>query len=223
MICQVLKGILGVLVIFYGFDGQIVFVFLILLIQWLVGVGIYNLMVVGNIGEFFLLLMDEICRVYVIIVEVVVGWMLISVVVGCLLVEVKVFVCDVIVVGCGVIMSYYLMDFFVSFVVQVDYFLVLVDVLIVLVIVYVWIDIFVVDDFCCFGVYENIVGVKYVLSNLMLLVDVICLIEDLDMIWVCGLVEVWVLVFYVIGVQGFILGFVNVFFEVLLVVYVVFV
>ena len=216
---QALKGISGVPVTPYGPDGQIAPALLIPLIQRLAGAGIHNLMAAGNTGEFFSLSMDEIRRVHAITAEAAAGRTLISAAVGRSLVEAKALARDAIAAGCGAIMSHHPMDPFASPAAQVDYFLALADASTVPVIAYVRTDTFAVDDFRRLGAHENIAGVKYASSNLMLLADVIRSTEDLDTIWVCGLAEAWAPAFYAIGAQGFTSGFVNVFPEVSLAVH----
>lgn len=211
---QALKGISGVPVTPYGADGQIAAGLLTPLIRRLADAGIHNLMAAGNTGEFFSLSLDEIRRVHAITAEAADGRTLISAAVGRSLVEAKALARDAIAAGCGAIMSHHPMDPFASPAAQVDYFLSLADAATVPVIAYVRTDTFSVDDFRRLGAHENIAGVKYASTTLMLLADVIRQSADLDTIWVCGLAEAWAPAFYAIGAQGFTSGFVNVFPEV---------
>ncbi|MDH2328144.1 dihydrodipicolinate synthase family protein [Cereibacter sp. SYSU M97828] len=211
---QALKGISGVPVTPYDRDGQIDAGLLAPLIRRLADAGIHNLMAAGNTGEFFSLSLDEIRRVHAITAEAAGDRTLISAAVGRSLVEAKSLARDAIAAGCGAIMSHHPMDPFASPGAQVDYFLSLADAATVPVIAYVRTDTFAVDDFRRLGAHENIAGVKYASTNLMLLADVIRQTEDLDTIWVCGLAEAWAPAFYAIGAQGFTSGFVNVFPEI---------
>lgn len=211
---QALKGISGVPVTPYGSDGQIAPALLKPLIARLATAGIQNLMAAGNTGEFFSLSLDEIRHVHALTAEAADGKAQVSAAVGRSLVEAKALARDAISAGCDAIMGHHPMDPFASPAAQADYFLALAEAATVPVIAYVRTDTFSVGDFRRLGAHENIAGVKYASTNLMLLADVIRSTEDLDTIWVCGLAEAWAPAFYAIGAQGFTSGFVNVFPEV---------
>lgn len=208
---QALRGISGVPVTPYDADGQIDATLLAPLIRRLATAGIHNLMAAGNTGEFFSLSMDEIRRVHAITAQAADGKALVSAAVGRSLVEATSLARDAIAAGCDAIMSHHPMDPFASPSAQVDYFLALADASTVPVIAYVRTDTFSVADFLRLGSHENIAGVKYASTSLMLLADVIRSSEALDTVWVCGLAEAWAPAFYAIGAQGFTSGFVNVF------------
>jgi 4-hydroxy-tetrahydrodipicolinate synthase len=206
-----LKGISGVPVTPYEVDGEIDLALLSKLIRRLAGAGIHNVMAAGNTGEFFSLSLDEIRRVHATTVEAAAGKSLISAAVGRSLVEAKSLARDAISAGANAIMSHHPMDPFASPAAQADYFLAIADASTVPVIAYVRTDTFSVDDFRRLGSHQNIAGVKYASTNLMLLAEVIRSCEDLPAVWVCGLAEAWAPPFYSIGAQGFTSGFVNVF------------
>lgn len=209
-----LKGISGVPVTPYGADGEIDAALLSKLIGRLADAGIHNLMAAGNTGEFFSLSLDEVRRVHVATIEGADGKTLVSAAVARSLVEAKSLARDAIAAGAGAIMVHHPMDPFAGPSAQVDYFLALADAATVPVIAYVRTDTFSVADFRRLGAHENIAGVKYASTNLMLLAEVIRSCEDLPAIWVCGLAEAWAPPFYAIGAQGFTSGFVNVFPEI---------
>ncbi|MDF2797272.1 MAG: dihydrodipicolinate synthase [Devosia sp.] len=206
-----LKGISGVPVTPYGADGEINFTLLTTLIGRLADAGIHNLMAAGNTGEFFSLSLDEIRQVHATTVEAAAGKSLVSAAVGRSLVEAKALARQAIAAGADAIMGHHPMDPFASPAAQADYFLALADASTVPVIAYVRTDTFSVADFRRLGAHENVAGVKYASTNLMLLAEVIRSSEDLPAIWVCGLAEAWAPPFYAIGAQGFTSGFVNVF------------
>ncbi|MGA0614239.1 dihydrodipicolinate synthase family protein [Paracoccus sp. KR1-242] len=208
---RALTGISGVPVTPYGADGEINEALLAKLISRLADAGIHNLMAAGNTGEFFSLSLDEIRRVHAVTAEAAAGKTLISAAVGRSLVEAKALARDAIAAGCGAIMSHHPMDPFAGPAAQADYFLSLADASTVPVIAYVRTDTFSVADFRRLGEHENIAGVKFASTTLMLLADVIRSTRDLPTIWVCGLAEAWAPAFYAIGAQGFTSGFVNVF------------
>ena len=209
-----LKGISGVPVTPYGADGEIDIALLSRLIGRLANAGIHNLMAAGNTGEFFSLSLDEVRRVHAATIGAAAGKSLVSAAVGRSLVEAKALARDAIAAGAGAIMGHHPMDPFAGPSAQADYFLALADAATVPVIAYVRTDTFSVADFRRLGAHENIAGVKYASTNLMLLADVIRSCEDLPAIWVCGLAEAWAPPFYAIGAQGFTSGFVNVFPEI---------
>lgn len=209
-----LKGISGVPVTPYGADGEVNTPLLTALIARLAGAGIHNLMAAGNTGEFFSLSLDEIRRVHATTIAAAEGKCLISAAVGRSLVEAKALARDAIAAGAGAIMGHHPMDPFAGPSAQADYFLELADASSVPFIAYVRTDTFSVDDFRRLAAHENVAGVKFASTNLMLLAEVIRSTEDLPAIWVCGLAEAWAPAFYAIGAQGFTSGFVNVFPEI---------
>lgn len=209
-----LKGISGVPVTPYGADGEIDVALLSRLIARLADAGIHNLMAAGNTGEFFSLSLDEIRRVHATTIAAAAGRSIVSAAVGRSLVEAKALARDAIAAGAGAIMGHHPMDPFAGPAAQADYFLALADAATVPFIAYVRTDTFSIADFRRLAAHENIAGIKYASTNLMLLAEVIRSTEDLPAIWVCGLAEAWAPPFYAIGAQGFTSGFVNVFPEI---------
>ena len=209
-----LKGISGVPVTPYDRNGEIDTTLLSQLIARLSGAGIHNLMAAGNTGEFFSLSLDEIRRVHAVTAEAANGKCIVSAAVGRSLVEAKALARDAIAAGATAIMGHHPMDPFAGPSAQADYFLALADISTVPFIAYVRTDTFSVDDFRRLASHENVAGVKFASTNLMLLAEVIRSSEDLPAIWVCGLAEAWAPAFYAIGAQGFTSGFVNIFPEV---------
>lgn len=217
----VLNGIFGILVMFFDGDDRLVLVWLWLVIDWVLVVGLYIFVVNGNIGEFYVLIVDEVEIMCVEVVGMVVGCVLVLVGVGCLVKDVCWLVGLVVWVGVVGLMVYQLFDFFVVLCGVVEYVRCIVDVgdglLLMLYLCNDVIGIWVIVDLC---VILGVIGVKWVMFNLLKLVEVI-VVCDLGIIWVGGLVEVWVFVLYVVGVWGFILGLINIWLECLLVIYVV--
>jgi 4-hydroxy-tetrahydrodipicolinate synthase len=209
-----LKGISGVPVTPYGADGEIDISLLARMIARLAKTGVHNLMAAGNTGEFFSLSLDEIRKVHAITAEAAGSECLTSAAVGRSLVEAKALARDAIAAGAGAIMAHHPMDPFAGPSAQVDYFLAIAEASTVPFIAYVRTDTFSVDDFRRLAAHENVAGVKFASTNLMLLAEVIRSTEDLPAVWVCGLAEAWAPPFYAIGAQGFTSGFVNVFPEI---------
>lgn len=207
-----LKGISGVPVTPYVQNGGVDPEALAKLISRLARSGVHNLMAAGNTGEFFTLSMEEIRQVHRVSVEAAAGGSsLISAAVGRSLVEAKALAADAISAGADAIMGHHPMDPFAAPAAQARYFLALADASTVPVIAYVRSDTFSVADFTLLAAHENIAGIKFASSNMMLLGEAIRATADLPAIWVCGLAEGWAPPFYAMGARGFTSGLINVF------------
>lgn len=206
-----LTGISGVPVTPYKADGSIDLGKLQRLIKRLADAKVHNLMAAGNTGEFFTLTMDEVRKVHAATIEAAAGKSLVSAAVGRALTEAKALAGHAIDAGADAIMGHHPMDPFAGPSHQAAYFLDLAEFCTVPVIAYVRSDSFSVADFQKLAHHQNIAGIKFASSNLMLLADVIRATADAPAIWVCGLAEGWAPAFYAMGAKGFTSGLVNVF------------
>ncbi len=208
---KALTGISGVPVTPYAADGSVNTSILSTLIKGLADAGVHNLMAAGNTGEFFTLTMDEVRLVHRTTIKAAAGASLVSAAVGRSLTEAKALARDAIAEGADAIMGHHPMDPFAGPSYQAKYFLELAESSTVPVIAYVRSDSFSVADFRKLALHENIAGIKFASSNLMLLAEVIRTTKDAPAIWVCGLAEGWAPAFYAMGARGFTSGLVNVF------------
>lgn len=208
---KALTGISGVPVTPYAADGGVDTSILSTLIKGLADAGVHNLMAAGNTGEFFTLSMDEVRLVHRTTIKAAAGASLVSAAVGRSLTEAKALARDAIAEGADAIMGHHPMDPFAGPSYQAKYFLELAESSTVPVIAYVRSDSFSVADFHKLALHENIAGIKFASSNLMLLAEVIRATKDAPAIWVCGLAEGWAPAFYAMGARGFTSGLVNVF------------
>jgi 4-hydroxy-tetrahydrodipicolinate synthase len=208
---KALIGISGVPVTPYAADGSVDASKLSTLITGLADAGVHNLMAAGNTGEFFTLTMDEVRLVHRTTIKAADGKALVSAAVGRSLTEAKALARDAIAEGADAIMGHHPMDPFAGPSYQAKYFLDLATSSTVPVIAYVRSDNFSVSDFRQLALHQNIAGIKFASSNLMLLAEVIRSTKDTPTIWVCGLAEGWAPAFYAMGARGFTSGLVNVF------------
>ncbi len=208
---RALTGISGVPVTPYAADGSVDTSKLSKLIVGLAHAGVHNLMAAGNTGEFFTLTMDEVRLVHRTTIKAADGKAVVSAAVGRSLSEAKALARDAIAEGADAIMGHHPMDPFAGPSYQAKYFLDLATSSTVPVIAYVRSDNFSVSDFRQLARHQNIAGIKFASSNLMLLAEVIRSTKDTPTIWVCGLAEGWAPAFYAMGARGFTSGLVNVF------------
>ncbi|MES5099939.1 dihydrodipicolinate synthase family protein [Agrobacterium sp. BA1120] len=208
---KALTGISGVPVTPYAADGSVDTSILSTLIKGLADAGVHNLMAAGNTGEFFTLSMEEVRLVHQTTIKAAAGASLVSAAVGRSLTEAKALARDAIAEGADAIMGHHPMDPFAGPSYQAKYFLELAESSTVPVIAYVRSDSFSVADFRKLALHQNIAGIKFASSNLMLLAEVIRATKDAPAIWVCGLAEGWAPAFYAMGARGFTSGLVNVF------------
>nr|WP_246749327.1 dihydrodipicolinate synthase family protein [Agrobacterium rosae] len=206
-----LTGISGVPVTPYTSDGAVDASKLSTLIKGLAEAGVHNLMAAGNTGEFFTLTLEEVRLVHRTAVKAAAGKSLVSAAVGRSLTEAKALARDAVAEGADAIMGHHPMDPFAGPSYQAKYFLNLADAATVPVIAYVRSDSFSVSDFQQLALHQNIAGIKFASSNLMLLAEVIRATKDTPTIWVCGLAEGWAPAFFAMGARGFTSGLVNVF------------
>lgn len=206
-----LRGISGVPVTPYAADGGVDAAALEALIGRLAAAGVHNLMAAGNTGEFFALSREEIGLVHRTTIAAAAGRSIVSAAVGRSLSEAKALARDAISAGADAIMGHHPMDPFAAPHAQASYFLNLADAAAVPVIAYVRSDAFSVADFRRLATHENIAGIKFASSNLMLLAEAIRQNRDAAAVWVCGLAEGWAPAFYAMGARGFTSGLVNVF------------
>ena len=66
------------------------------------------------------------------------------------------------------------------------------------------------DEILRLASHENVRGVKFATTDLMVLRDCIADSKGLNINWICGLAEAWAAPFYAIGARGFTSGLINV-------------
>lgn len=208
-----IKGSIVVIVIFMYLDGSFDYDGLCKLIDWYIVEGIDSIVIVGIIGELFIVLMEEYCELIKVVVEYMVKCIFIIVGIGgnfiFEVIELIVFVKKV---GVDVLLQVVL---YYNCLIQEGmylYFKIIVEVVDLLVILYNVFGCMVVDMsneiILCLVQVKGIVGVKDVIGNIGCGIDLICLVFKDFVVYLGDDVIVIVLMLY--GGVGNILVMVNV-------------
>ena len=172
--------------------------------------GIHTIVSAGNTAEFFSMQMSEIDRTHSIAAEVNAKRSAMMMAVGRSLKDA---------IGCSkrasnygadFIMAHMPMDPFAAPHGQVSYFLELAESIEVPLVAYLRSTLMGRDEILRLASHENVRGVKFATTDLMVLRDCIADSKGLNINWICGLAESWAAPFYAVGARGFTSGLINV-------------
>lgn len=207
---KALGGISGVHVTPYGADGEIDGPLLRQVVERIAAAGVHNIVAAGNTGEFFTLTPAEIRLVHEHVVAAARGRSLVTAAVGRSLKEAIAAARDAGSMGADAVMVHHPMDPFAAPSAQADYILAIADASPVPLVAYLRSDALGLENLMRIAAHENVAGIKYAATNLMLFSECVRASEGLPALWVCGLAEGWAAPFYALGARGFTSGLVNV-------------
>ena len=172
--------------------------------------GIHNIVAAGNTGEFYALTPEEITVVHEAAIKGVDGRAPVTAAIGRSLREAVAMAKAADRMGASAVMSHQPVDPFAAPQAQIDYFRSLADQSPLPLVAYVRADGFGLDDMMRLASHENIAGIKFATTDIMLLSRAVAANDENGALFVCGLAESWAPAFAAAGARGFTSGLVNV-------------
>ncbi|TXH83536.1 MAG: dihydrodipicolinate synthase family protein [Rhizobium sp.] len=210
VIRQALSGVSGVPVTAYDAQGEVDARVTAEVYRRVAQAGIHNIVAAGNTGEFYALTPDEIRKVHEAAIAGVDGKAPVTAAVGRSLREAVRMARDAASIGASAVMPHQPVDPFAAPASQIDYFRALAEASPLPLVAYVRADGFGVDDMVRLAGHDNIAGIKFATTDLMLLSRAIAASDPHGALFVCGLAESWAPTFTAAGARGFTSGLVNV-------------
>lgn len=207
---RVLTGISGVPITAYDGHGDIDAGTTRTVYARVAEAGIHNIVAAGNTGEFYALTPAEITTVTEAAIAGVDGRAPVTAAVGRSLREAIAMAKAAKAMGASGVMSHQPVDPFAAPVAQIDYFRALAEASPLPMVAYVRADGFTVDDMLRLAAHENIAGIKFATTDILLLSRAIAAADPSHALFVCGLAESWAPAFTAAGARGFTSGLVNV-------------
>ncbi|MCZ7464749.1 dihydrodipicolinate synthase family protein [Rhizobium rhizogenes] len=207
---QALQGISGVPVTAYDAGGEVNAGVTAEVYARVAKAGIHNIVAAGNTGEFYALTPAEILRVYEAAIKGVNGKAPVTAAIGRSQREALSMARQAKDMGASAVMSHQPVDPFAAPQSQIDYFLGLAEGSELPLVAYVRADGFSVDDMVRLSSHENVAGIKFATTDIMLLSRAIAASDPNGALYVCGLAESWAPAFCAAGARGFTSGLVNV-------------
>lgn len=207
---QALQGISGVPVTAYDGSGEVDAHITAEVYARVAKAGIHNIVAAGNTGEFYALTPDEILRVYEAAIEGVNGKAPVTAAIGRSQREALSMARQAKDMGASGVMSHQPVDPFAAPQSQIDYFIGLAEGSELPLVAYVRADGFSVDDMVRLSSHQNVAGIKFATTDIMLLSRAIAASDPNGALYVCGLAESWAPAFCAAGARGFTSGLVNV-------------
>lgn len=207
---KVLTGISGVPITAYDADGEVDIGATGKVYARVAEAGIHNIVAAGNTGEFYALTPAEITKVTEAAVAGVDGRAPVTAAVGRSLREAIGMAKAAKTIGASAVMSHQPVDPFAAPAAQIDYFRSLAEASPLPMVAYVRADGFTVEDMLRLAGHENIAGIKFATTDILLLSRSIAASDPGHALFVCGLAESWAPSFTAAGARGFTSGLVNV-------------
>ncbi|MCZ7482659.1 dihydrodipicolinate synthase family protein [Rhizobium rhizogenes] len=207
---QALQGISGVPVTAYDAGGEVDAGVTAEVYARVAKAGIHNIVAAGNTGEFYALTPAEILRVYEAAIKGVNGKAPVTAAIGRSQREALSMARQAKDMGASAVMSHQPVDPFAAPQSQIDYFLGLAEGSELPLVAYVRADGFSVDDMVRLSSHQNVAGIKFATTDIMLLSRAIAASDPNGALYVCGLAESWAPAFCAAGARGFTSGLVNV-------------
>ena len=207
---KTLTGISGVPITAYGTDGEVEARTTRTIYAQVAAGGIHNIVAAGNTGEFYALTPAEILRVYEAAIKGVNGKAPVTAAIGRSQREALSMARQAKDMGASAVMSHQPVDPFAAPQSQIDYFLGLAEGSELPLVAYVRADGFSVDDMVRLSSHQNVAGIKFATTDIMLLSRAIAASNPNGALYVCGLAESWAPAFCAAGARGFTSGLVNV-------------
>lgn len=207
---QALQGISGVPVTAYDAGGEVDAGVTAEVYARVAKAGIHNIVAAGNTGEFYALTPAEILRVYEAAIKGVNGKAPVTAAIGRSQREALSMARQAKEMGASAVMSHQPVDPFAAPQSQIDYFIGLAEGSELPLVAYVRADGFSVDDMVRLSSHQNVAGIKFATTDIMLLSRAIAASDPNGALYVCGLAESWAPAFCAAGARGFTSGLVNV-------------
>ena len=207
---KVLHGVSGVPVTAYDTDGEVDAAITAKVYARVAEGGIHNIVAAGNTGEFYALTPEEITVVHEAAIKGVDGRAPVTAAIGRSLREAVAMAKAAARMGASAVMSHQPVDPFAAPQAQIDYFRSLADQSPLPLVAYVRADGFGLDDMMRLASHENIAGIKFATTDIMLLSRAVAANDENGALFVCGLAESWAPAFAAAGARGFTSGLVNV-------------
>lgn len=207
---RALRGVSGVPVTAYDGQGEVDPAVTAKVYERVAKAGIHNIVAAGNTGEFYALTPYEISLVHEAAIKGVDGQAPVTAAIGRSSREAIAMAREAREKGASAVMAHQPVDPFAAPQAQIDYFCALAEASELPLVAYVRADGFVVDDLVRLAGHQNIAGIKFATTDLMLLSRAIEAADPAGAIFVCGLAESWAPAFAAIGARGFTSGLVNV-------------
>ncbi|KAA3498987.1 dihydrodipicolinate synthase family protein [Rhizobium rhizogenes] len=207
---QALQGISGVPVTAYDAGGEVDAGVTAEVYARVAKAGIHNIVAAGNTGEFYALTPAEILTVYEAAIKGVNGKAPVTAAIGRSQREALSMARQAKEMGASAVMSHQPVDPFAAPQSQIDYFIGLAEGSELPLVAYVRADGFSVDDMVRLSSHQNVAGIKFATTDIMLLSRAIAASDPNGALYVCGLAESWAPAFCAAGARGFTSGLVNV-------------
>lgn len=207
---QALQGISGVPVTAYDAGGEVDASVTVEVYARVAKAGIHNIVAAGNTGEFYALTPAEILTVYEAAIKGVNGKAPVTAAIGRSQREALSMARQAKEMGASAVMSHQPVDPFAAPQSQIDYFIGLAEGSELPLVAYVRADGFSVDDMVRLSSHQNVAGIKFATTDIMLLSRAIAASDPNGALYVCGLAESWAPAFCAAGARGFTSGLVNV-------------
>lgn len=207
---RALRGVSGVPVTAYDGQGEVDPAVTAKVYERVAKAGIHNIVAAGNTGEFYALTPYEISLVHEAAIKGVDGQAPVTAAIGRSSREAVAMAREAREKGATAVMAHQPVDPFAAPQAQIDYFCAVAEASELPLVAYVRADGFVVDDLVRLAGHQNIAGIKFATTDLMLLSRAIEAADPAGAIFVCGLAESWAPAFAAIGARGFTSGLVNV-------------
>ncbi|NTZ93323.1 dihydrodipicolinate synthase family protein [Agrobacterium tumefaciens] len=207
---QALQGISGVPVTAYDAGGEVDASVTAEVYARVAKAGIHNIVAAGNTGEFYALTPAEILTVYEAAIKGVNGKAPVTAAIGRSQREALSMARQAKEMGASAVMSHQPVDPFAAPQSQIDYFIGLAEGSELPLVAYVRADGFSVDDMVRLSSHQNVAGIKFATTDIMLLSRAIAASDPDGALYVCGLAESWAPAFCAAGARGFTSGLVNV-------------
>ena len=205
-----LTGISGVHVAPWTADGVLDEGALRANVDRIAAAGIHTIVSAGNTAEFFSMQMAEIDRVHAVAAESNAGRSAMMMAVGRSLKDAIESGRRANDYGADFVMAHMPMDPFAAPHGQISYFVELAECIEVSLVAYLRSTAMGREEILRLAAHENIRGVKFATTELMILRDCIADSAGMNIDWVCGLAEAWAAPFYAVGARGFTSGLINV-------------
>ena len=205
-----LSGISGVHIAPWNSNGELDEVALRANVDSIAAAGIHTIVSAGNTAEYFSMQMSEIDRVHAVAAEANYGRSTMMMAVGRSLRDAIETGARAKEHGADLLMSHMPMDPFAAPHGQIAYFLEIAERCETPLIAYLRSTAMGVDEILKLSAHENVVGVKFATTDLMVLQECIDGSQGTGTAWICGLAEAWAAPFYAVGARGFTSGLVNV-------------
>ncbi|MDE1991112.1 MAG: dihydrodipicolinate synthase family protein [Rhizobiaceae bacterium] len=207
---KALQGISGVHITAYDGSGEIDANLTGKIVGNIAAAGIHNIVSGGNTGEFYSLTFDEVVRLQAIATEAADGKAAVTAAVGRSIREAVATAKHAKAAGCDGIMVHHPLDPFAAPHAQADYFISIAESTDLPVVAYLRSDAIPLADLTRIATHQNIAGIKFASTNILLFSECVRATAGQDAIWICGLAEGWAASFYALGGRGFTSGLVNV-------------